>query len=92
MRKPFEISPEAAGLLKRINQASRMNGVTIARIASELGTYPTTINNQLTGKHALDIRVLLIVSRLCPNVSAEWLLCGTGDIISKMQQENIAKT
>lgn len=82
MRKPFEISPEAAALLERINQARRMNSVTIARIASELGTYPTTVNNQLTGKHALDIRILLTIARLCPNVSADWLLRGTGDIIN----------
>ena len=82
MRKPFEISPEAAALLERINQARRMNKVTIARIATELGTYPTTVNNQLTGKHALDIRVLLTVANLCQNVSSDWLLRGTGDIIN----------
>lgn len=81
MRKPFEISQEAAALLERINQARRMNGVTIARIASELGTYPTTVNNQLTGKHTLDIRVLLTISRLCQNVSSDWLLRGNGNIL-----------
>lgn len=82
MRKPFEISPEAAALLARINQARRMNSVTIAHIAAALGTYPATINNQLKAKHALDVRVLLAVSHLCPNVSAEWLLRGEGDIIN----------
>ena len=85
MKKPLKISPEVEALLERINQARRINKVTLAKIAAELGSYPTTVNNQLTGKHALDIRVLLTVARLCPNVSADWLLRGEGDIMSKKQ-------
>lgn len=82
MKKPFILSPESAALLERINQARRMNGITVAQIAAELGTYTATVNNQLTGKHALDVRVLLAVSRLCSNISSDWLLRGTGDILN----------
>lgn len=87
MRKPFEISPETAALLERINQARRMNGVTVAQIAAQLGTYTATVNNQLTGKHALDIRVLLAVSQLCPNISSDWLLRGTGDMLKSASKQ-----
>ena len=82
MRKPFEISPEAAALLERINQARRMNGITLEKIANECGISQSTVTNQLNGKRTLDIRVLMTISRLCPNVSAEWLIRGTGDILT----------
>lgn len=83
MRKPFEISQEAAALLDRINQARKLSGITIAQIAAALGTYQTTVTNQLNGKHALDVRVLLAISTMCPDISSNWLLRGEGNIIRK---------
>lgn len=83
MQRPFELSPEAAALLERLNQARRLNGITIAQIAAALGTYQTTVTNQLNGKHALDVRVLLAISTMCPDISSDWLLRGKGDIIRK---------
>ena len=76
------ITPESAALSERVRQAKRINHLTLEQIASAAGMYRPTVTNQINGKYNLDIRVVLAVSSLCPDISAEWLLRGEGDIIA----------
>jgi len=80
MKKAFISTPANEALRERIKIARKICGVTVAQIAEKVGTYRPTISNQLTGKHSIDIMVVLAIAQLCPNISAEWLLRGEGNI------------
>ena len=75
------LPPDAAALLERCKQARQLNRLSIAAVATEAGMRKATVSNQFSGYFNLDIRVVLAVARMCPNVSAEYLLRGQGDII-----------
>ena len=75
------ITPECTALLERVRQAKRLYKLSVQIIANEAGMFRPTVQNQLYGRYNLDIRVVLAVARLCPDVSCDWLLRGEGDII-----------
>ncbi len=75
------LTPASLELLARVKQAKQINRLTIMQIAKEAGMHQPTVTNQLNGHFNLDIRVVLAVAKLCPNVSAEFLLRGNGDVL-----------
>lgn len=76
------LTPASLELLARVKQAKQINRLTIMQIAKEAGMHQPTVTNQLNGHFNLDIRVVLAVAKLCPNVSAEFLLRGDGDMLT----------
>ena len=81
-RQNTAFTPESAALLKRVLQAKQLNKLSVEQIAQEAGMFRPTVQNQLYGHYNLDVRVLLAVARLCPNISADYLLRGEGDLLS----------
>lgn len=79
MKQYSSLTPEVAALLGRIKQARNGFSVTIQQIADEAKMPVGTVTHQLAGYNNLDIRVLLAVLRLFPNLSADWLLLGRGE-------------
>jgi transcriptional regulator with XRE-family HTH domain len=77
------ITPDCTALLERVHQAKRLNKLSVETIANAAGMHRPTVQNQLYGRYNLDIRVVLAVARLCPNVSCDWLLRAEGEIIKK---------
>ena len=75
------LTPASLELLARVKQAKQINRLTIMQIAKEAGMHQPTVTNQLNGHFNLDVRVVLAVAKLCPNVSAEFLLRGNGDVL-----------
>lgn len=75
------LTPASLELLARVKQAKQINRLTIMQIAKEAGMHQPTVTNQLNGHFNLDIRVVLAVAKLCPNISAEFLLRGNGDVL-----------
>ncbi len=85
--KKAELSPECQALLKRMRFVRKYNNLTLAQIAHEAGMRVATITNQFSGYYNFDIRVVLAVVRLSPNVSAEYILRGQGDVLCHDQDE-----
>lgn len=85
------ITNESAALLERVRKAKQMFKLSNENVANAAGMYRPTVCNQLQGRYNLDIRVVLAVARLCPEVSAEWLLRGSGDILRRDSPDILAR-
>ena len=77
-------------LLSRLRQAKRYYGLSNARIAEAAGMTVATVTNQLQGKYKPDIDLVLGVLSLCPTLSAEWLMRGTGEMEGKSEVARLA--
>lgn len=67
-------------MLSRIKQIQRARRITNEQLAKETGISVWSISKQLNGIYKLNIEIVLAILRLCPDVSADWLLLGRGDI------------
>lgn len=74
------ITPASAALCERVLHIKKAHRLTFDAIAAEAGMSRSTVINQINGRFNLDIRVVLAVSTLCPDVSADYLLRGRGDM------------
>ncbi len=74
------ITPASAALCERVLHIKKAYRLTFDAIATETGMSRSTVINQINGRFNLDIRVVLAVGTLCPDVSADYLLRGRGDI------------
>lgn len=67
-------------MLSRIKFILKERKISQKQLAEAAGISAWTLTHQLNGIYKLNVDVLLALCRLCPNLSAEWLLRGTGDI------------
>lgn len=74
------ITPASAALCERVLHIKKAYRLTFDAIAAEAGMSRSTVINQMNGRFNLDIRVVLAVGALCPDVSADYLLRGRGDM------------
>lgn len=84
------ITPASAALRERVLKVKEINKLKNTKIADISGINRSTISNQLQGNWNLDVRVLLAVAELSPNISAEWLLRGKGDILAEPIETRLA--
>lgn len=75
---------------ERINVVLKHFGKTPNGLANMLEMTPSTVNRQLKGDQALSSKVIEGVLSVFPDVSAEWLLRGKGDMLVG-EQINLAK-
>ena len=87
MRTNGSITPESLALLQRMRFVRKFANLTLAQIAKEANMRVATVTNQFSGYYNLDIRVVLAVVRLSPNVSAEYILRGQGDVLCHDRDE-----
>ena len=74
------ITPASSALCERVLRTKKAYRLTFQQIAEVSGMSRSTIINQLNGYFNIDIRVVLAVAQLCPDVSADYLLRGRGDM------------
>lgn len=67
-------------VLQRVNYIIDNFGKTKNYFANEIGMSGTTVWRQLKGEQALSSKLIEGILTAYPEVSAEWLLRGTGDI------------
>lgn len=67
-------------VLQRINKIISYSKLNKSKFAKDIGMEQTTVNNQLIGKRGLSIDLVLSVLASFPDISAEWLLRGNGDM------------
>lgn len=64
-------------MLDRIKQIKRQYHITSDQLAAASGVSVWALTKQLQGAYKLNIDVVLSLLRMCPDVSADWLLFGT---------------
>lgn len=74
------ITPASSALCERVLRTKKTHRLTFQQIAEVSGMSRSTIINQLNGYFNIDIRVVLAVAELCPDVSADYLLRGRGEM------------
>lgn len=92
-------------MLDRIKQIKRQYHITTEQLAAASGVSVWALTKQLQGAYKLNIDVVLSLLRMCPDISADWLLFGTEPMIKKdiyaiydklcnieKKMDNIAKT
>ncbi len=78
--KNSAITPASAAICERVLTIKKAYRLTFDTIAAEAGMSRSTVINQINGRFNLDIRVVVAVGSLCPDVSADYLLRGRGNI------------
>ena len=79
-----------ASVIERINVVLKHFCKTPNGLANMLEMIPSTVNRQLKGDQALSSKVIEGVLSVFPDVSAEWLLRGKGEMLIS-EQTTLAK-
>ena len=53
---------------------------SVNKFAAELGLRQTTLNDQINGNGKISTTTILSILQVRPDISAEWLLRGTGEM------------
>lgn len=68
-------------MINRIKEVIDMSGKTDASFAKKIGQQQMTLWRQLNGERKLSLETVTLILNTFPEVSAEWLLRGTGSMI-----------
>lgn len=64
----------------RVLQLFKYKRISVRAMAAQIGMAQKNLNNQVSGEVALSMHTLLLILDAFPDVSAEWLLRGTGEM------------
>ena len=67
-------------MLARIKYLQKARGITNEMLAEKSGVSVWSVQKQTAGIYKLNINIILALLSLCPDVSADWLLLGRGDM------------
>lgn len=76
---------EAAEVRARINLLLKEKGITQNAVASGDAPAQKRLNSQLSHGAAISLDTVLRILAVCPDVSADWLLRGTGEMYKNTQ-------
>lgn len=76
----FEL--EAEKVRTRINSALKIKGLTENSVAAGDSSAQSRLNSQLSHGKRITLDTVLRILAACPDVSADWLLRGTGDMFA----------
>ena len=74
------------GILQRINELREYTGMSKSTLAASIGMEQTTLNNQFLGKRAISIDLVIGALKSFEEISAEWLLRGTGSMLIQKEE------
>ena len=66
---------------ERINQLIEKERITPRKLAETIGIGPQSVYNYLTGKQKAPMSFVMMILESFPDVSAEWLLRGNGEML-----------
>ena len=67
-------------MLKRIKYLQKTRGITNEMLAEKSGVSVWSVQKQTAGIYKLNINIVIALLALCPDVSADWLLLGRGEM------------
>lgn len=77
---------------QRVLQVLNECKISVNKLASSFEANTRTLNDQINGSSKISAATLLALAEFCPDVSAEWLLRGSGAmLISQPQHETITR-
>ena len=78
-------------VIQRIRKVIESDGISIAALSKKMGVLQQTLNRQVSGDGAMSLSTIYKFLSYYPNVSAEWLLRGKGEmnISEKPQRADI---
>ena len=65
---------------KRVLELLKYNRISVRAMAARIGMPQQNLNNQINRDIALSLKTLILIMSQFPNVSAEWLLRGKGNM------------
>lgn len=68
-------------VLQRIRIISEKYNLSITALSKKIGIAQQTLNRQITGENAMSLNTVETILGCFPEISAEWLLRGDGDMI-----------
>lgn len=68
-------------MIQRIKQLLKFKGLSVADFAIKIGLAPDTLSNYLQGRRKLSLVTIEAILKAFPEVSAEWLMRGNGQMI-----------
>lgn len=68
-------------VLQRVIELISSLNLSKNAFASQIGMEQTTVNNQLIGKRSISIDLILNILSSFPEVNAEWLMRGEGNML-----------
>ena len=78
-------------MINRIKEVITYSGLSERGFAIKCGLKPTTINNQLIGKREISLATIIAISSSFEEISAEWLLRGTGSMLIQKEETGMDK-
>lgn len=81
-------SPEALELADRLNEMLKAYGLNQRNVAKELDLPTSTINNYYSGKKEAALRFLMPLLKHYPDLSADWLMKGEGEMNKKKEMKS----
>lgn len=73
-------------MIQRIKALATFEGLTIADFALKIGISPNTLSNYVQERRKLSLQVVEAILEAFPEVSAEWLIRGKGEMIISDQE------
>lgn len=74
-----------SNVYQRVKQVIDANDISITKLSIELNIPQTTLNRQVSGVSTLSSAVVESILAYFPNLSAEWLLRGKGEMYLQTQ-------
>lgn len=77
-------------ILGRVKQIQIAKSTSVAHFSRLLGMQQVRVNNHLRGSSDISSEMLIRILDVFPDVSAEWLMRGVGDMYSTNSLESVA--
>ena len=68
-------------MVNRISKIIESTGLNPTSFAAKIGVQQRTLWNQLNGQRKLSLETVVAIIENLPDISAEWLMRGTGDMM-----------
>lgn len=78
-------------LLERIKEILRFSGLTVRAFSIKCGISQPTLDKQLKGLRGISIETVSGILFAFPQISAEWLLRGSGEMLKGQPEDQYAE-
>lgn len=80
-------------ILSRLKEIVAYSGLSVRALAIKCGIPQKTLDNQIKGLRGISIETVVSVLQAYPEISAEWMLRGNGEMLIKKEDnsEDIAR-
>ena len=75
-------------IIQRITQILADKKLSVNQFSKEIGMEQTTVNRQINGQRGLSLAVVYAILHKYPEISAEWLMRGTGTMYAQPGTDN----